>query len=207
MLLAVGLGGGATSMAAPPAPADTLPELPRAYVDTAMVQPTGKVLHVPAGGDLQAALNRAQPGDVITLAPGATYWGPFAISRKAGVQWITVRTSTPDSALGPAGRRISPAQAQLMPRLISSGGAVLALAPGAHHYRFIGLEMRPAPGVFLYHLVAPAVDPKNDTDQPHHFIFDRCYLHGDPAKGSRRAIALNGRHMAVIHSYLFDFKE
>ena len=30
---------------------------------------------VPAGGDLQAALNQAQPGDVITLEPNATYIG------------------------------------------------------------------------------------------------------------------------------------
>ena len=30
---------------------------------------------VPAGGDLQAALDAAQPGDVITLEPNATYTG------------------------------------------------------------------------------------------------------------------------------------
>jgi hypothetical protein len=94
-----------------------------------------------------------------------------------------------------------------MPRLIASVGSVLELAPGAHHYRFIGLEISPAPGVFLTNLVAPNPDPRIDADQPHHMIFDRCYLHGDPAKGSRRGIALNGRHMAVIHSYLSDFKE
>ncbi len=32
---------------------------------------------VPAGGDFQAALDAAQPGDVITLEPGATYTGNF----------------------------------------------------------------------------------------------------------------------------------
>ncbi len=207
LLLAAGLGGGAASLAAPPTPPETLPELPREYVDTAVVQSTGKVLHVPAGGDLQAALHRAQPGDVITLAPGATYRGPFAAPKKAGDLWITVRTGAPDSALGPAGRRISPAQSQLMPKLIAGSGSVLALAPGAHHYRFIGLEISPAPGTFLYNVVSPASEARQDADQPHHIIFDRCYLHGDPAKGSRRGIALNGRHMAVIHSYLSDFKE
>ena len=39
---------------------------------------------VPAGGDLQAALNAAQPGDVITLAPGATYTGNFVLPNKGG---------------------------------------------------------------------------------------------------------------------------
>ena len=32
---------------------------------------------VPAGGDFQAALGAAQPGDVITLEPNATYTGNF----------------------------------------------------------------------------------------------------------------------------------
>jgi hypothetical protein len=32
-------------------------------------------------------------------------------------------------------------------------------------------------------------------------------MHGDPARGSRRAFVLNGRHLGVIHSYLSDFKE
>jgi hypothetical protein len=207
LLLAAGLGGGVASMAASPAPPEALPELPREYVDTAVVQPTGKVLNVPAGGDLQTALQRAQPGDVITLAPGATYRGPFTAPKKAGDGWITVRTGAPDSALGPVGRRIGPAQSQQMPRLTAGSGSVLALAPGAHHYRFIGLEISPTPGTFLYNVVGPSSEARQDADQPHHIIFDRCYLHGDPAKGSRRGIALNGRHMAVIHSHLSDFKE
>src|SRR5205823_11244133 len=42
---------------------------------------------------------------------------------------------------------------------------------------------------------------------PHHIIVDRCYLHGDPRRGTRRGIALNSRDSAVINSYLSDFKE
>jgi nitrous oxidase accessory protein NosD len=34
-------------------------------------------LVVPAGGDLQAAINSAAPGDTIVLEAGATYRGPF----------------------------------------------------------------------------------------------------------------------------------
>ena len=47
--------------------------------------------NVPAGGDLQAALNAAQPGDVITLAPGATYTGNFRLPVKNGDAYIVVR--------------------------------------------------------------------------------------------------------------------
>ena len=39
-------------------------------------------IDVPAGGDLQGALNAAQPGDVIALAPGATYVGNFVLPKK-----------------------------------------------------------------------------------------------------------------------------
>jgi hypothetical protein len=41
----------------------------------------------------------------------------------------------------------------------------------------------------------------------HHIIVDRCYLHGDPKRGTRRGVALNSRDSAVIDSYLSDFKE
>ncbi|PYN80939.1 MAG: hypothetical protein DMD96_12795 [Candidatus Rokuibacteriota bacterium] len=79
------------------------PELPRAFLDTTLVPPSGQTIIVPAGGDLQAALNAAQPGDVITLQAGATFRGPFTLPNKAGLGWITVRTSAPDSSLPPPG--------------------------------------------------------------------------------------------------------
>ena len=43
------------------------PELPRVFIDTTLVSPSGNTIAVPAGGDFQAALNTAQPGDVIKL--------------------------------------------------------------------------------------------------------------------------------------------
>jgi len=51
------------------------PELPRVFLDTTLVPPTGKIIAVARGGDVQAALNAAQPGDVITLEAGATFTG------------------------------------------------------------------------------------------------------------------------------------
>src|SRR5262245_28001955 len=44
-------------------------------------------------GDLQAAINAAQPGDLILLAPGATYAGNFRLTDKPGEAFITIRTS------------------------------------------------------------------------------------------------------------------
>ena len=183
------------------------PESPRVYIDTTSVASTGKTIAISSGGNFQAALAAAQPGDVITLAAGATYRGPFTLPNKPGAGWITVRTSTPDSSLPAPGTRIAPTHAPLMPRLIAASGSVITTAAGAHHYRFIGVEITPAPGNFLYDLVFLGSPDGSEAGLPHDIIFERSYLHGDPVKGTRRGIALNSRTTAVIDSYLADFKE
>ena len=184
-----------------------LPELPRVYVDRKVIPSTGRILRVRAGENFQAALNTARPGDVIALEAGATFAGPFTLPNKQGSGWLTVRSSAPDSSLPPPGTRIDPAYAAVMPKLVAASGSVITTASGAHHYRFVGIEIRPSEGNFLYNLVQLGYRERSLDDLPHHIIFDRCYLHGDPKKGSRRGIALNGKSVAVIDSYLSDFKE
>src|SRR5687768_11894052 len=66
-------------------------------------------LYVPAGGDLQAALNAARPGDTVMLQPGATFSGNFRLPVHGGMTYITVRSGAPDNLLPPEGARISPA--------------------------------------------------------------------------------------------------
>jgi hypothetical protein len=189
-----------------PEVAPTEPERPRILVEIAAPAVTGKTIALRAGGDLQAALDAARPGDAITLPPGASFRGPFRLPKKAGDGWIVVQTAAADR-LPPAGTRVTPADAAHMPRLESAGGAAIETAPGAHHFRFVGIEIRPTEGTFLYNLVQLGDGESRAEDTPHHIIFDRCYLHGDPKKGTRRGIALNSRHTAVIDSVLVDFKE
>ena len=185
-----------------------LPERPRRRVDTAPVSPTGRTIRVPAGGDLQAAINDANAGDAIALEPGATYTGPFRLPRKDGDGWIVIAPRT-ERGLPAPGQRVNPSQhARAMSRLVaSSGDAVIEADAGAHHYRLVGLEIAPADGVFLRALVHVGTKETDVASQPHHVIIDRCYLHGDPRKGTRRGVALNGRDSAVMNSYLSDFKE
>jgi len=185
----------------------TTPEIPRFQVDTTVVPPSGKTIAVPAGGDFQEALDAARPGDTITLEAGATFTGPFTLPNKSGTGWITIRTSAPDRLLPPSGTRIDPTYAALMPKLEALSGSVIATDPGAHHYRLIGIEIRPREGRFLYNLIELNASKSSIEKIPHHIVFDRCYLHGDPKKGSRRGIAMNSAHTAVIDSYLSDFKE
>lgn len=159
-----------------------------------------------AGGDLQDALDRARPNDEIVLEAGATFRGPFTLPRQAGSGWITVRSSAL-GALPPAGTRVGPAHAALMPKLESSAGSVLSTASGAHHFRLVGLEIRPRAGTALVNLVTLGSNEDTLEALPDYIAIERCYLHGDPVKGTRRGVALNARHATIVDSYLSDFKE
>jgi hypothetical protein len=94
-----------------------------------------------------------------------------------------------------------------MPRLESSSGSVLSTARGAHHFRLLGLEIRPREGNALKNLVTLGADEDTLDALPASITIERCYLHGDPVRGTRRGIALNGRDTVVVDSYLADFKE
>ena len=208
-------GGGAGGAATGRCPSGLAPDpdvaqaLPQSSVDTSYVAPLGATIPVAAGGDFQAALDAAQPGDVITLEAGATFQGPFTLPAKAGSDTIVVRTSAGDDALPAPGQRVDPSFAAVMPKIVVAAniGSALVTATGAHHYRFIGVEIAPTAGSFVYTLVAFGNGETTEADLPHHLIIDRCYLHGDPAAGSRRGVGLNSKHSAVIDSYLADFKE
>jgi hypothetical protein len=165
----------------------------------------GRTLVVRAGFDLQKTLDEALPGDTIEIEAGAVFTGPFTLPRKAGPGFILIETGA--RGLPPPGRRVSPRDASAMPKLEASEGAVIRTAPGASGYRFIGIEIRPAEGRWLPSLVE--IGSGGETaleDLPELIVFDRCYIHGDPERGSRRGIAMNGRSIAVVDSFLADFK-
>ena len=166
------------------------------------------VIDVAVGGDLQAALDRSQPGDTIRLVAGATYTGTFTLPVKAAGDPILIRTNAPDSELPPTGTRIRSAHFPLLAKVVANSGPVFTAAPGAHDFRFLGLEISPTPGTFLYNVVVLGDGTETSVaQQPHDIVFERCYIHGDPVAGSRRGIALNGRSISVLDSRLSDFKE
>ena len=80
-------------------------------------------------------------------------------------------------------------------------------ASGAHHYRFVGIELSPAPGVFAFAVFSIGNGETSAAALPHDITIDRCYVHGDAAAGSRRGVAMNGNSIAVVDSYVSDFKE
>jgi len=168
-------------------------------------------LTVNAGGDLQAALNAAQPGDTIVLQAGASFTGPFTLPNKgASTEWITIRTSTPDSALPSS--RISPADSPLLPKLLSPGSteAALQTSAGAHHYRLIGLEIRTVSASSLVYDLVKLGDGGSQQNTlakvPHHLVLDRCLITAFPTQTLKRGVSLHSGETTIINCYIAGFK-
>jgi hypothetical protein len=168
-------------------------------------------LTVVSGGDLQAALNAAQPGDTIVVQAGASFTGPFTLPNKgASSEWITIRTSTPDAAFTSA--RISPADSPLLPKLLSPGNteAALQTAPGAHHYRLIGLEIRSVSASSLVYDLVKLGDggsAQNSLDKvPHHLLLDRCLITAFPTQTLKRGVSLHSSETTISNCYIAGFK-
>ena len=167
-------------------------------------------LTVDAGGDLQAAINAAKPGDTILVAAGATFTGTFTLPAKNGTSYITIRSSAADSALPPAGQRITPADAAAFPKIRStSSGAAFRASAGASYWKLRFLEIFPGSSTASSDLVqfgSGGTSQNTLAVVPHHLVIDQSYLHGDPSYGQRRGVSLNSADAQVTNSYFADFK-
>jgi len=196
------------SLALTASPTSVQPELPRTFLNTTYVPPTGKIIKVNAGGDLQAAINAAAPGDVVVIQAGATFYTKtgYYLPKKSGTGFVTIRTSTSDAYL-PVGRRVSPADAAKMPKLVttSMSPALRTGNAGADRYRIIGLELTASTAVTgAYTLVAigNGTYQKSAAYVPTWIILDRVYIHGHSNLNLKRCLGLDGASSAVIDSYL-----
>ncbi|HWS56517.1 MAG TPA: hypothetical protein VN228_20430 [Pyrinomonadaceae bacterium] len=168
-------------------------------------------IDVPAGGDLQAALDRALPGDEVVLAAGATFVGNFVLPAKAGDAYITVRSSR--LAELPAGRRVSPADAARMARVATPNSAPAFIAlEGSHHWRLAGLEITQSGNFLTYDLVqlggGDTEGPQDAPEKaPRHFRIERSYIRAFDARTPlKRGVALNSAHTAVVDCHISGMK-
>ena len=201
-------------------------ELPRVYVSSAMsdTPSPGKTWSVAAGGDFQQALNQAACGDTIALEAGATFSANVIVPAKScdNSHWITVRTSAPDSSLPTEGTRLTPCYAgvkslpgrppynctsprNVMAKVVFSkktGDGPIVFAPGANHYRFIGLEItRNVNTPIVYSLMSMTSGSTAD-----HLVFDRMWVHGTAQDDTAKGLQLGGSTtVALVDSYFSDF--
>ncbi len=196
--------------------------LPQRCIYTALssTPSAGKQTLVPAGGDVNSALDHASCGDVILLQAGATFKGPITLSAKNcdAQHWITLRTSAADTSLPPEGTRITPCYAgisslpgrpayscpatqNVLAKIqIANGAGAITVAPGANYYRIIGLEITRLSGTGVVYGLVKILGTAD------HLIFDRVWIHGTALDETTRGLYLgDSTNVAVIDSYLNDF--
>ena len=186
------------------APTYVAPAPPAAFVNVSYPTLTGVSRLVGAGGDLQAALNAAQPGDEVVLANGATFTGNFILPSKPGSTTIVVRAQTSPTS---PGVRVSPGSIAGRARVITPNSqAAISTALGAKHWRLVGFEVTQAYGLSInYGLVVLGVgDEPTHEAQPSNIVLDRMYVHGTPNDQLKRCVAFNGDSLAVIDSWLSE---
>jgi hypothetical protein len=189
----------------------TLAELPRASVSTAYPSPARQV-RVPAGANLQAAIDAAQPGDELLLAPGATFVGNFTLPNKGSSNnWITIRTDVSDAALGSLGNRMTPtraASANLAKILTPNNWPAIAVDLSAHHYRLTGLELSMTSAAYDVNGIVRFGDGGSAQNSlslvPHDLVLDRSYVHGQTTQEVRRCVSLQSATSAVVDSWISD---
>ena len=162
------------------------------------------IIRVPPGGDLQAAINKANSGDVIELKAGATYYGEIKLPNKPLTDFITIQSSAVTQL--PENQRVKPSQSNLLAKIVSRGRGAPAVSTenAAHHYRFVGIEFAPSNTDYIYNLVFFG-EPKNVADAAHHLEIDRCYFHHFKSGITRRAVALNSQMTTIKNSYFEGF--
>ena len=205
------------------------PELPNtADVITCMPDTTGyEVITVgPVGrdfSDLQLAINAALPGTIILLDAGETFIGGITLPAKGNSnEWIILMSSRMD-LLPTAEQRINPdsttnefnfpTQKDAMAKIVTtnlSGIPCIVTQAQAHHYRLIGLEITADQNVIhsygLINLGNSSSAQNSLDDVPHHFVIDRCYIHGhDQGVIMKYGVRLDCAIGSIIDSHISGF--
>lgn len=164
----------------------------------------GRIIRVPPGGNLQAAIDNADSGDIIELAAGARYAGEIKLPNKPLSDFVTIRSSRASDL--PAGKRVDPGQAGSMAAITApSGKPAVSAASGAHHYRFVGIEFTPSGPAYNYGLIALGGTERRPENVPHHIEIERSYIHPYSSGTARRGIALNSADTVIRDSYIAGF--
>ena len=189
----------------------TMAELPRASVSTTYPSPARQV-RVAAGANLQAAIDAAQPGDELLLAPGATFTGNFNLPNKgSSTSWITIRSDVSDASLGAAGTRMTPGRASSanLARIVTpNNAAAIATALYAHHYRLTGLDVGATGSAFDVNGLIRFGDGSSAQNSlslvAHDLVLDRSFVHGQATQSIRRCISLQSAASAIVDSWISD---
>ncbi len=161
----------------------------------------GRIIKVPPGGNVQAAIEMANGGDIVELQAGAVYNGMISLPNKPLTDFVTIQSSSAGNLT--ADKRVSPAQKSSMATIVAGilGRPAVSAASGANHYRFVGIEFTAASSTYNYGLIVLGKGESADH-LPHDIEIDRSYVHPFTSGVVRRGIALNSANTTIKNSYI-----
>jgi hypothetical protein len=148
--------------------------------------PSGNVVNVNAGGNLQAALDAASPGDTLLLEAGATFTGNYTLGTKGS--WVTVEGAG-------AGATIKS----------TSNVATLTTLDAASYWRFRNLIFSSDSNAGDLVRVGSATQTTL-AQVAHHFVFYDCWFKGNPTTGQKRGLSMNSAYTDVVNCDFTDIK-
>jgi len=165
---------------------DILMSLDPLMAELHLLIPPPQTNSVPAGGNVQTAINSAIAGDIIVLQAGVRYvTGELQLPAKSGLVTIRSSATLPD-------RRLTPADAPLLPILASGNNGKVINGTGATHWKFDGIQFESTANG------AGEVITLQDAED---VTFDRILIIGG-ANGQKRGIRGNGKSIALKRSHL-----
>lgn len=168
------------------------PEAPRVRLSPSWPGVTGQTISIPAGSDLQAAINAYRDGDCLVLENGVDYPGNFVVPAGKG---LTIRSNQES---GPPPRLVS----------LNSDPALRIMAGARRVYaKALGFTAQPgaAFGALCWFIVyidpAGAVKPEDlATD----ITFDGCTIDGGPTLRSLSGLRADGNRIAFINGSILN---
>lgn len=175
-------------------------ELPRLWVNTAMT-PTTRTVPVTSCGALQSALDNAEDGDRVALTAGLTCTGNWVLRGQHDPPVIlTTATPLPDE-----GVRARPSTSGQYATLVARGvePAIRTSGP-VEGWRVMGLHVRPDTTHSVnWALIRIGTGAETSVDsQPRNVILDRLYITAHDSIDIQRCIAIEGRYIAVVNSWV-----
>lgn len=195
----------------------TLPELPRFYQLTRqdLLPLGGGTVHlVHNQTDFDTALGIANDTDRIVVDNGLTLTFNATrrfLNRGASTAYVDVISASVHNGTFPRGpnERVHPTldSASMFTIVTANAQAAFDCADGAGYYRFIGAEFAIPSSSTGFDVAIIKLDPLTKTAAalaalPHHFIFDRCYIHGLVGKDTRRGILANAAWVAMVNGWM-----
>lgn len=172
---------------------------------------------VPAGGNVQAAIDLSQCNDSIFNKASNSYLGNLRLRNKGCELTVDPITITTEGFSVPANRRVVPADDSSMARILApgtNGMPVIESDAGAGGYKLIGLYLSVNYGSDpnkKYHSTELIKFHNGNDANPaygqwlaHDIMIDRCHLAGKFGD-ARFALSLHGKNLSVRNSRIDEF--